>query len=121
MNNKTTFHRWVSLALTLLLCVLSAMAQKDTRRKAADGVPPSKGAPLAIKKADGKTKMAYALMGFDYQQNSLTNFLVQFPFTNGATFTPVIKMCDGGYDLTAGAYADGYYYAERTQTDANGI
>ena len=121
MNNKTTFHRWVSLALTLLLCVLSAMAQKDTRRKAADGVPPSKGAPLAIKKADGKTKMAYALMGFDYQQNSLTNFLVQFPFTNGATFTPVIKMCDGGYDLTAGAYADGYYYAERTQTAANGI
>ena len=121
MNNKTTFHRWASLALTLLLCVLSAMAQKDTRRKAADGVPPSKGAPLAIKKADGKTKMAYALMGFDYQQNSLKNFLVQFPFTNGATFTPVIKMCDGGYDLTAGAYADGYYYAERTQTDANGI
>lgn len=121
MNNKTTFHRWVSLALTLLLCVLSTMAQKDTRRKAADGVPPSKGAPLAIKKADGKTKMAYALMGFDYQQNSLKNFLVQFPFTNGATFTPVIKMCDGGYDLTAGAYADGYYYAERTQTAANGI
>ena len=121
MNNKTTFHRWASLALTLLLCVLPAMAQKDTRRKAADGVPPSKGAPLAIKKADGKTKMAYALMGFDYQQSSLTNFLVQFPFTDGATFTPVIKMCDGGYDLTAGAYADGYYYAERTQTDANGI
>ena len=107
MNNKTTFHRWASLALTLLLCVLPAMAQKDTRRKAADGVPPSKGAPLAIKKADGKTKMAYALMGFDYQQSSLTNFLVQFPFTDGATFTPVIKMCDGGYDLTAGVYADG--------------
>ncbi len=68
MNNKTTFHRWASLALTMLLCALPLMAQKNTRRPVGDRAAHRKAEPVKIMKVNGQEKYAYGVVGFDYTQ-----------------------------------------------------
>ena len=68
-------------------------------------------------KVNGQEKYAYGVVGFDYTQYYLHNTFTRFPFTDGATFTKVTDLVDSEHDVTAGAYADGYYYAAVTQTD----
>lgn len=106
-----------SLALTMLLCALPLMAQKNTRRPVGDRAAHRKAEPVKIMKVNGQEKYAYGVVGFDYTQYYLQNTFTRFPFTDGATFTKVTDLVDSEHDVTAGAYADGYYYAAVTQTD----
>ena len=118
MKQKSTLGNLAGLVLTmLLLCALPLMAQKNTRRPVTQGAWPRKAAPLAIQKAAGDVKYAYGVLSFDYTYDSYANGLVRFPFTEGAGFSFVTYFGLDGYDVTAGAYADDYYYAELTQTD----
>lgn len=121
MNKKSTFQRLAATVLVMFLCLLPLMAQQNTRRPSAPRAFQRGAAPLKITKANGEAKYAYGVLGFDYDENTLVNTLVEFPFVDGATFTPVKYLGQyedtNGYDVTAGAYADGYYYAELTLTD----
>ena len=117
MNRTSTLCKMASLALTMLLCALPLMAQKNTRRPVGDRAAHRKAEPVKIMKVNGQEKYAYGVVGFDYTQYYLQNTFTRFPFTDGATFTKVTDLVDSEHDVTAGAYADGYYYAAVTQTD----
>lgn len=106
-----------ALLSAILLCALPLMAQQNSRKPFAAGDRHATPAPLKIAKASGETKLAYGVLGFDNSQNQYVNGLVSFPIANGAKFTLVKYFGEGTYDVTAGAYANGYYYAELTKTD----
>ena len=110
MNRTSTLCKMASLALTMLLCALPLMAQKNTRRPVGDRAAHRKAEPVKIMKVNGQEKYAYGVVGFDYTQYYLQNTFTRFPFTDGATFTKVTDLVDSEHDVTAGAYADGYYF-----------
>ena len=118
MGKIYTLKRLRDIVLSaILLCALPLMAQQNTRKPFATGDRHTNPTPLKIAKASGETKSAYAVLGFDNSQNQYVNGLVSFQMTNGATFSLEKYFGEGSYDVTAAAYANGYYYVELTQTD----
>ena len=120
MNHSTLNFgrlRRATFAVLFLLCAFPLMAQQNTRRPSQPGKYVRKTALPAIKKANGKTKNAYSVLSFDYTQGNLLNGLVNYSFADGAKFNLVRYFGDANHDVTAAAYADGYYYVERTKTD----
>ena len=119
----TRQHKLRDMArLLVALFAMTAMpmaAQENTRKPARPSAAYGAQAPqtITIKKADGATKTAYGVLGFDLTDGNMLNGLVSFPFAENARFTLVKYFGDQTHDVTAGAYADGYYYAERTETD----
>lgn len=114
----STLHKAASLLLALLVMpAVQCLAQLNTRKPASGVSAPNRQAPLVIKKANGTTKTAYGVLGFDLTDGNMLNGLVSFPFTEGARFSLVKYFGDANHDVTAGAYAERYYYAELTQTD----
>lgn len=114
----STLHKAASLLLALLVMpAVQCLAQLNTRKPASSASAPNRQAPLVIKKANGTTKTAYGVLGFDLTDGNMLNGLVSFPFTEGARFSLVKYFGDANHDVTAGAYAERYYYAELTQTD----
>ena len=107
----------LSFAVLFLLCSFPLMAQQNTRRPSQPGKYAHRSAPLTIKKANGKAKNAYSVLSFDYTQGNLLNGLVNYSFADGAKFNLVKYFGDANHNVTAAAYADGYYYVERTQID----
>lgn len=117
-KRSSTFHKAASLLLALLVMpAVQCLAQLNTRKPASSASAPNRQAPLVIKKANGTTKTAYGVLGFDLTDGNMLNGLVSFPFTEGARFSLVKYFSDANHDVTAGAYAERYYYAELTQTD----
>lgn len=117
-KRSSTLHRAASLLLALLVMpAVQCLAQLNTRKPASSASAPNRQAPLVIKKANGTTKTAYGVLGFDLTDGNMLNGLVSFPFTEGARFSLVKYFGDANHDVTAGAYAERYYYAELTQTD----
>lgn len=117
-KRSSTLHKAVSLLLALLVMpAVQCLAQLNTRKPASGASAPNRQAPLVIKKANGTTKTAYGVLGFDLTDGNMLNGLVSFPFTEGARFSLVKYFGDANHDVTAGAYAERYYYAELTQTD----
>lgn len=117
-KRSSTLHKAASLLLALLVMpVVQCLAQLNTRKPASSASAPNRQAPLVIKKANGTTKTAYGVLGFDMTDGNMLNGLVSFPFTEGARFSLVKYFGDANHDVTAGAYAERYYYAELTQTD----
>ena len=117
-KRSSTFHKAASLLLALLVMpAVQCLAQLNTRKPASSASAPNRQAPLVIKKANGTTKTAYGVLGFDLTDGNMLNGLVSFPFTEGARFSLVKYFGDANHDVTAGAYAERYYYAELTQTD----
>lgn len=117
-KRSSTFHKAASLLLALLVMpAVQCLAQLNTRKPASNASAPNRQAPLVIKKANGTTKTAYGVLGFDLTDGNMLNGLVSFPFTEGARFSLVKYFGDANHDVTAGAYAERYYYAELTQTD----
>jgi len=105
------------LLALLVMPAVQCLAQLNTRKPASGASAPNRQAPLVIKKANGTTKTAYGVLGFDLTDGNMLNGLVSFPFTEGARFSLVKYFGDANHDVTAGAYAERYYYAELTQTD----
>lgn len=117
-KRSSTLHKAASLLLALLVMpAVQCLAQLNTRKPASSASAPNRQAPLFIKKANGTTKTAYGVLGFDLTDGNMLNGLVSFPFTEGARFSLVKYFGDANHDVTAGAYAERYYYAELTQTD----
>lgn len=117
-KKSSTLHKAASLLLALLVMpAVQCLAQLNTRKPASSASAPNRQAPLVIKKANGTTKTAYGVLGFDLTDGNMLNGLVSFPFTEGARFSLVKYFGDANHDVTAGAYAERYYYAELTQTD----
>ena len=117
-KRSSTLHKAASLLLALLVMpAMQCLAQLNTRKPASGASAPNRQAPLVIKKANGTTKTAYGVLGFDLTDGNMLNGLVSFPFTEGARFSLVKYFGDANHDVTAGAYAERYYYAELTQTD----
>lgn len=117
-KRSSTLHKAASLLLALLVMpAVQCFAQLNTRKPASGASSPNRQAPLVIKKANGTTKTAYGVLGFDLTDGNMLNGLVSFPFTEGARFSLVKYFGDANHDVTAGAYAERYYYAELTQTD----
>ena len=117
-RRSSTLHKAASLLLALLVMpAVQCLAQLNTRKPASSASAPNRQAPLVIKKANGTTKTAYGVLGFDLTDGNMLNGLVSFPFTEGARFSLVKYFGDANHDVTAGAYAERYYYAELTQTD----
>lgn len=117
-KRSSTLHKAASLLLALLVMpAVQCLAQLNTRKPASNASAPNRQAPLVIKKANGTTKTAYGVLGFDLTDGNMLNGLVCFPFTEGARFSLVKYFGDANHDVTAGAYAERYYYAELTQTD----
>lgn len=117
-KRSSTLHKVASLLLALLVMpAVQCLAQLNTRKPASSASAPNRQAPLVIKKANGTTKTAYGVLGFDLTDGNMLNGLVSFPFTEGARFSLVKYFGDANHDVTAGAYAERYYYAELTQTD----
>lgn len=119
MEKLKQMHRFlagVALAVSLLWAS-SLAAQQNMRRPAAPGHRQTSAAPVPVKKAGGEVKYAYGVIGFDGTASNLLNALVNFPVVEGGQFSLVKYFGDENHDVTAGAYADGYYYFERTQTD----
>ncbi len=117
-KKSSTLHKAASLLLALLVMpAVQCLAQLNTRKPASNASAPNRQAPLVIKKANGTTKTAYGVLGFDLTDGNMLNGLVSFPFTEGARFSLVKYFGDANHDVTAGAYAERYYYAELTQTD----
>lgn len=117
-KRSSTLHKAASLLLALLVMpAMQCLAQLNTRKPASNASAPNRQAPLVIKKANGTTKTAYGVLGFDMTDGNMLNGLVSFPFTEGARFSLVKYFGDANHDVTAGAYAERYYYAELTQTD----
>lgn len=117
-KRSSTLHKAASLLLALLVMpAVQCLAQLNTRKPASSASVPNRQAPLVIKKANGTTKTAYGVLGFDLTDGNMLNGLVSFPFTEGARFSLVKYFGDANHDVTAGAYAERYYYAELTQTD----
>ena len=117
-KRSSTLHKAASLLLALLVMpAVQCLAQLNTRKPASGASAPNRQAPLVIKKANGTTKTAYGVLGFDLTDGNMLNGLVSFPFTEGASFSLVKYFGDANHDVTAGAYAERYYYAELTQTD----
>ena len=116
----STLKRTGGVLLSLvMLCAMPLMAQQNTRKPFETKSATVSPAPLKIAKANAKVKDAYALLSFDYSQDNLLNGLVHFGISDGAKFDLVKYFGDESHDVTAGAYADGYYYVERTQTDVS--
>lgn len=117
-KRSSTLHKAASLLLALLVMpAVQCLAQLNTRKPASSASAPNRQAPLVIKKANGTTMTAYGVLGFDLTDGNMLNGLVSFPFTEGARFSLVKYFGDANHDVTAGAYAERYYYAELTQTD----
>lgn len=117
-KRSSTLHKAASLLLALLVMpAVQCLAQLNTRKPASGVSAPNRQVPLVIKKANGTTKTAYGVLGFDLTDGNMLNGLVSFPFTEGARFSLVKYFGDANHDVTAGAYAERYYYAELTQTD----
>lgn len=117
-KRSSTLHKAASLLLALLVMpAVQCLAQLNTRKPASSASAPNRQEPLVIKKANGTTKTAYGVLGFDLTDGNMLNGLVSFPFTEGARFSLVKYFGDANHDVTAGAYAERYYYAELTQTD----
>lgn len=117
-KRSSTLHKAASLLLALLVMpAMQCLAQLNTRKPASSASAPNRQAPLVIKKANGTTKTAYGVLGFDLTDGNMLNGLVSFPFTEGARFSLVKYFGDANHDVTAGAYAERFYYAELTQTD----
>ena len=117
-KRSSTLHKAASLLLALLVMpAMQCLAQLNTRKPASNASAPNRQASLVIKKANGTTKTAYGVLGFDLTDGNMLNGLVSFPFTEGARFSLVKYFGDANHDVTAGAYAERYYYAELTQTD----
>lgn len=117
-KRSSTLHKAASLLLALLVMpAVQCLAQLNTRKPASSASAPNRQAPLVIKKANGTTKTAYGVLGFDLTDGNMLNGFVSFPFTEGARFSLVKYFGDANHDVTAGAYAERYYYAELTQTD----
>ena len=117
-KRSSTLHKAASLLLALLVMpAMQCLAQLNTRKPASNASAPNRQAPLVIKKANGTTKTAYGVLGFDLTDGNMLNGLVSFPFTEGARFSLVKYFGDANHDVTAGAYAERFYYAELTQTD----
>lgn len=117
-KRSSTLHKAASLLLALLVMpAVQCLAQLNTRKPASGASAPNRQAPLVIKKANGTTKTAYGVLGFDLTDGNMLNGLVSFPFKEGARFSLVKYFGDANHDVTAGAYAERYYYAELTQTD----
>lgn len=117
-KRSSTLHKAASLLLALLVMpAMQCLAQLNTRKPASNASAPNRQASLVIKKANGTTKTAYGVLGFDLTDGNMLNGLVSFPFTEGARFNLVKYFGDANHDVTAGAYAERYYYAELTQTD----
>lgn len=117
-KRSSTLHKAASLLLALLVMpAVQCLAQLNTRKPASGVSAPNRQAPLVIKKANGTTKTAYGVLGFDLTDGNMLNGLVSVPFTEGARFSLVKYFGDANHDVTAGAYAERYYYAELTQTD----
>lgn len=68
MNRTSTLCKMASFALTMLLCALPLMAQKNTRRPVGDRAAHRKAEPVKIMKVNGQEKYAYGVVGFDYTQ-----------------------------------------------------
>lgn len=116
----STLRRTGGLLLSLvMLCAVPLMAQQNTRKPFVARTANVAPQPLKIKKANEKAKDAYAVLSFDYSQGNLLNGLVSFSLADGAKFSLVKYFGDDSHDVTAAAYADGYYYVERTQTDVS--
>ena len=115
-----TLRRMRGILLSMaMLCALPLMAQQNIRKPFAEGVRHASKAPLKIANASGDVKDAYALLSFDYSQGQYLNGLVNFTISDGSKFSLVRYFGDASHDVTAGAYARGYYYVERTQTDVS--
>lgn len=97
---------------------LSASAQTDGRHHT--GVRPveqQRAKKMALTTAQGKT--AYGLLAFDYSDIYYTDGLVAFPLEGSETLQHVHLFGDATHSVTAGAYADGYYYVARATPDGD--
>lgn len=66
--------------------------------------------------ARAQVKTAYGLLRYDEEQVRIPNSFVSFPLQDKGTFQFKRFFGDSSNQVTAGAYADGYYYVARAAT-----
>lgn len=121
----TSSRSLVALLFTALIswcAVQPALSQTDSRRPATSRRLAAKAAPLGAKAADGQSdeKNAYGILCYDNSDIYYTNGLVSFPVSGSETLNHVTLFGDADHNVTAAAYANGYYYVERTVTQEDG-
>lgn len=111
---------WMALTAATML-PLNASAQQNTLRRLAE--PSSRQttahrAPLKVG-TEGTSKTAYGLLGYDETDYSYTSGLVSFPLSGTTEFGHVRLFGDATHEVTAGAYANGYYYISKALIDGS--
>lgn len=101
----------------LVLTAVPTYAQTDARETGAPASRPHTVQPLKLRQADGHDKQAYAIMQFTDGTDSYVDGMVSFPLTGTAKLSHVRYFGDDTHNVTAAAYANGYYYIERTRLD----
>ena len=76
-------------------------------------------AVLATVTAYGTSTVAYGILAFDEEDYRKINSIVSFPLEGGNTTYDVVAQF-GKTNLYAGAYAEGFYYAESTKLNSIG-
>lgn len=94
---------------------VAALAQTDGRRP--QQLRAHYSAPRILHTEQGTEKIAYGVVGFDNSYIGFVNTLVSFPFDNGSQLTAITSFGDYEHNVTAAAYANGFYYVERTVLD----
>ena len=111
----TSVAGWL-MAVALAL-PLTALAQQNVRRPHDASRSAMPKAKLQLKETDGAVKTAYGILSYDETDSKYINGLVSFPLDDGGQFTHIRLFGDATHDVTAAAYAEGYYYIERTVLD----
>lgn len=124
INNKSssmkhflrTFPKLATWIAALLVGTsTAAFAQADGRRPRQAHT--SLSAPRILNIEQGTEKTAYGVVGFDNSHVGYVNSLVSFPFADATRLTQLASFGDYEHNVTAAAYAKGYYYVERTVMD----
>lgn len=115
---RMSFLAWMALA-ALTVLPQPAAAQQDTRRPRNGAASQKATARKAPQKADAATtdKTAYGMLFYDETDYSYTNGLVSFPLSGTDTYGHIRLFGDATHDVTAAAFAEGYYYLAKTVQD----
>ncbi len=105
------------LMVASLAVPVAGHAQQNTRRPHDASRSAMPKAKLQLKETDGAVKTAYGILSYDETDSKYINGLVSFPLDDGGQFTHIRLFGDATHDVTAAAYAEGYYYIERTLLD----
>lgn len=114
---KTILYAFKTLALAAFLLAGPPTTAQTDGRSPMPVEPVTRHQPMKVARTGTQGKTVYGVLAFDYSDIYYTDGLVSFPLKGSETLTHVHLFGDATHGVTAGAYADGFYYVARATTD----